>query len=429
MATRQEESPSPAGESSTFPPSLWRNRDYLLLWSGQTISGVGSRVSGIAFPLLVLLLTNSPAQAGFIGALSSVPYLLLSLPFGALIDRWDRKRVMILCDTGRALALGSIPLAYVFWHVTLVQLYLAALVEGTLFVLFDIAEVACLPRVVNKEQLPAATGQNQASGALSSLVGPSLGGTLYGISLLAPFLVDALSYGVSVGSLFLIRATFQEERAVVRRKLWAEITEGVLWLWHHALFRFMAFLTGGINFVLSGSSLILIVLAQHEGASAPIIGVIFSIGALGILVGSLIAGTIQKRFSYAQAIIGSCWLMVLIWPLYALMPPLLVLGIILAAFSLVIPIYNVMQFSYRSALIPDAFQGRVNSVVRLIAYGFQPLGQALTGVLLEEITVVPTVLVFGGGLLLLACAAALNPHVRNARPLAEVQANATSHLN
>jgi MFS family permease len=121
-----------AAETASPPPSLWRNRDYLLLWSGQTISGVGSQVSGIAFPLLVLLLTHSPAQAGFLGALRSVPYLLLSLPFGALIDRWDRKRVMILCDAGRALALGSIPLAYAFWQVTLVQLYLAALIEGTL---------------------------------------------------------------------------------------------------------------------------------------------------------------------------------------------------------------------------------------------------------------------------------------------------------
>jgi MFS family permease len=128
--------------------SLWRNRDYLLLWSGQMVSSVGTQVSGLAFPLLALLLTGSPAQAGFMGALRALPYLFLSLPVGALVDRWDRKRVMILCDSGRAITLGSIPLVYaLFGTVPVAQLYLAALVEGTLFVFFNIAEVACLPRV------------------------------------------------------------------------------------------------------------------------------------------------------------------------------------------------------------------------------------------------------------------------------------------
>src|SRR5689334_16634517 len=91
-------------------PSLWRNRDYLLLWSGQIISSVGTQVSGLAYPLLVLFLTGSPVQAGIVGALQSLPFLLLSLPVGALLDRWDRKRVMILADIGRALALASIGL-------------------------------------------------------------------------------------------------------------------------------------------------------------------------------------------------------------------------------------------------------------------------------------------------------------------------------
>src|SRR5690348_13260920 len=92
--------------------SLWRNRDYMLLWSGQAISSTGTQVSQFAFPLLVLFLTGSPAQAGLIGAARAVPYIFLSLPVGALIDRWDRKRVMILCDSGRAIALGSIPIVY-----------------------------------------------------------------------------------------------------------------------------------------------------------------------------------------------------------------------------------------------------------------------------------------------------------------------------
>ncbi len=99
--------------------SLWRNRDYLLLWSGQTVSAVGTEVSNLAFPLLFLALTGSPAQAGFAAALRSVPYLIFGLPAGALVDRWNRKRTMILCDLGRALAVGSIPIAYEFRHLAL----------------------------------------------------------------------------------------------------------------------------------------------------------------------------------------------------------------------------------------------------------------------------------------------------------------------
>ncbi|HEY7355716.1 MAG TPA: MFS transporter, partial [Ktedonobacterales bacterium] len=250
---REEPATSEALTSAAAPPaaprSLWRNRDYMLLWSGQAISSTGTQVSQFAFPLLVLFLTGSPAQAGLIGAARTVPYIFLSLPVGALIDRWDRKRVMILCDSGRAIALGSIPVVYAIQGtVPIVQLYLAALVEGTLYVLFNIAEVACLPRVVPKEQLPAATGQNNASEITSYLVGAPLGGALYAVAHLLPFLADAVSYALSVGSLLLIRTPFQGERAAERRNLRAEIGEGLRWLWNQPLIRFMAFLTGGLNF-------------------------------------------------------------------------------------------------------------------------------------------------------------------------------------
>jgi MFS family permease len=93
------------------PSSLWRNRDYMLLWAGQAVSSFGSQITQLTFPLLVLAITGSPAQAGFVGALRALPFALLSLPAGALVDRWDRKRLMIWCDAGRAVALGSVPLA------------------------------------------------------------------------------------------------------------------------------------------------------------------------------------------------------------------------------------------------------------------------------------------------------------------------------
>src|SRR5258706_9028078 len=178
------------------PLSLWRNRDYVLLWSGQMVSSIGTQVSMLAFPLLILAITHSPAQAGIIAALRGLPYALFILPAGALIDRWDRKRVMILCDTGRALALGSIPLALALGHLTIVQLYIVSLVEGTLFTFFNLAETACLPRVVSKEQLSTAVAQNMVIDSTSGLLGPSLGGALYSIGRAIPFLTDAISYAV-----------------------------------------------------------------------------------------------------------------------------------------------------------------------------------------------------------------------------------------
>ena len=422
LTSRQVEMPAEPTEAS-YPKSLWRNRDYLLLWSGQMVSSVGTQVSGLAFPLLALLLTGSPAQAGFMGALRAVPYLFLSLPVGALVDRWDRKRVMLICDSGRALTLGSIPLVYALTGtVPVAQLYLAALIEGTLFVFFNIAEVSCLPRIVPKEQLPAATGQNQAVEGTALLVGPPLGGILYAASHLLPFLADAISYVLSVASLSLIRTNFQGERTTERRKLRVEIAEGVIWLWRQPLIRFLAFITGGLNLTGAGFGLIIIVLAQQQGASAPVIGLIFTIGSIGIIIGSLIGAPIQKRFRFGPVVIATMWIQALIFPLFAIAPNALLLGIISAAFFVVFPVFNVTVLSYRLALIPDALQGRVNSVVRMIAFGSIPLGQALTGVSLQYLGGVGTVLICTAGSLVLAVLTTLDRHVRHARPIAEVKA-------
>src|SRR5512133_848470 len=192
-------------------PPLIRNRDYMLLWSGQFVSNLGTSMSGIAFPLLILALTNSNTTlAGIAGALGSVPYLIFSLPVGALIDRWNRKRVMIICDTFRALNTASIPIALALNVLTVPQLFVNTFIEGSFFVFFNLAEVAALPRVVDKRQLPQASAHNEAGGIASFLIGPPLGGFLFGsVNRAFPFLADAISYGVSVFSLLFIRTEFQ----------------------------------------------------------------------------------------------------------------------------------------------------------------------------------------------------------------------------
>ena len=409
-------------ESPAQPPSLWRNRTYLLLWSGQIISSVGTQVSDIAFPFLVLALTNSPAQAGFVGAVATLPYFIFSLPAGALIDRWNRKRVMILCDTARAISLGSIPLAFVIGRLTLAQLYLVSLIEGTLFVFFNIAEVACVPRVVRKEDLPTVAAQTEFTQSIAFLLGRSLGGTLYSLGRLFPFLADSVSYIVSVLSLTFITVPFQEKRGGVPRKLWVEIWEGLSWLWHQPLLCFIALLGCVVHIVGSGMVLLVIVLAQQQHASSFITGLVLGVGGVGAVLGSLLGGLLQKRFSFTRLTISTQWISALLFPLFILLPNLAWLAAVIAALSAVMSIYGVAQFSYRLALIPDELQGRVNSVFRLIIFGGDPIGLALTGVLLQALGVVPTVLINTVGLVVLAAATALNRHVRAAPPLAGMRA-------
>jgi predicted MFS family arabinose efflux permease len=402
-----------------LPTSLWRNSQYLLLWGGQVISSIGTQVSQLAFPLLVLLLTHSAAQAGFVGALRIVPYLLFSLPAGALLDRWDRKRAMIVCDAIRALCLASIPFAYVTGSLSLLQIYLVSLLEGTLYVVFDIAEAACLPNVVESAQLPEATAMNQATQGITSLLGPPLGGFLYGVSTLLPFGADAVSYLVSVLSLFWIKRRFQQERTTVPRRLDREVIEGLAWFGHHSLLRVMAVLSCGINLVVvGGSSLVVIVLAQHLHASPFLIGLIFAGGGVGSILGAVLAPLVQKRLSFGQAIIGSTWLLALIFPLYALAQSVLVLFILTPVLFFLGPIYNVVNASYRLAIVPDALQGRVNSAVRLISFASQPLGLAVTGVLLQGAGPSATVLMGAGVLLLVAGVATGSNPVRNAPRIA-----------
>src|SRR6185437_1846899 len=152
--------------------------------------------------------------------------------------------VMLVCDAGRALALGSIPLAYALNHLTMAQIYAVSLAEGALYVFFTLAESAALPRVVAKSQLSAATAQNEVTGGVVTLLGPSLGGALYGLMRSLPFLADAISYSASVISLAWIRLPFQEERAprVGGRAggLRAEIREGLAWLWREPVLRSLA---------------------------------------------------------------------------------------------------------------------------------------------------------------------------------------------
>ena len=297
--------------SSGQPQSLWRNRDYLLLWSGQALSDIGGAVSELAFPLLVLAVTQSPAQAGFVAALRALPATLFSLLAGVLVDRWDRKRVMLVCDAGRALSLASIPIAYALGHLTIWQLYMTAFLEGTLMMVFTLAKTAAVSQVVTRVQLTAAVAQEEFVEGTTALFGPSLSGVLYTLGAMFPFLTDAISYLISLVTLVLIRTPFQRERASTHRNVWAEIAEGVLWVWHQPFILTMTLLMGAGAFVFSGNTLIIIILAQQQHASAVVIGLIFAVGGIGSILGSLVAPRLEHRLTVGQSILLCRWYFVL----------------------------------------------------------------------------------------------------------------------
>jgi predicted MFS family arabinose efflux permease len=394
---------------------LWRNRDYMLLWAGQAVSSFGSQITQLTFPLLVLAITGSPAQAGIVAAMRALPFALLSLPAGALVDRWDRKRLMVVSDIGRALALASIPLALAFGWLTVVQLGIVSLIEGTLFLFFSLAEASCLPQVVDKAQLADALAQNEVTSSTSQLLGPSLGGALYSLGAAVPFLADAITYTGSVLSLLLIRRPFQEERAAEPGRLRTEIIEGVNWLWRQEVLRLIAFLTGGLMVCSVGYPLIMIVLGERVGASPFVIGLIFAGGGAGSIVGGLVTPYLQRRFQFGPLLIWSSWIWALTWLFFLFAPNALTLGIANAAAFIIVPIYMITVFRYRLAATPDRLQGRVNAVFRLIVWGSQPLGVALAGVLLERIGPDLTIVLLFIPQLLLSLAATFHRGLRTAK--------------
>lgn len=198
----------------------------MLLWSGQAVSVLGTQVTQIAFPLLVLGLTGSAAAAGLVAAARTLPYLLLTLPAGALVDRWNRRTTMVVCSAGSALALASMAAGYAAGVLTIPQIVAVSLVEGSCAVVYGLAETAALRQVMPTAQLPTAVAQQQLQYAIGGIVGPPLGGALYSVSIALPFVVDAASYAAASASLAAVRTPLPGAPTNAR-SIRTEVAEGV----------------------------------------------------------------------------------------------------------------------------------------------------------------------------------------------------------
>ncbi len=370
--------------------SLWANRDFLLVWSGQAVSYFGTRVSNLTLPLIVLAITHSAAQAGFLASARMIPYLLFGLPAGALVDRWNRKTVMIVCDLVRFLALGSVPLAYLFGHLGLPQLYLVTFVQGTAFVFFNVAEIAALPHVVPKTQLAQATALDSTAGSAASLLGPGLAGIIIGAARTTAagaalvYGVDSLTYLASLLSLGFIRTQFQTEHAPrPLSELRREIGEGLHFLWAKPRLRALALLTTALALLYAPVPLAMIVLAKGSmHASSRTIGLVFSVAAVGGLLGSALAPWFKSRVRLGQAMVGCVMMQALLTPMLALATSPWTLALGWGVLFMIDPIFYAYSITYRLSVTPDKLQGRIQSVFRLLAYGAEPLGTAAGGLLL-----------------------------------------------
>ncbi len=408
---------------------LRRNGDFQLLWGGQAVSVLGSQTSKIAYPLLVLAMTGSPAKAGVAGFAAMLGYLLFPLPAGGLADRHDRKRIMIVCDALRLAAVGSIAVAGWAAHITYVQVLVAGFIEGTASVFFGLAQRAALPMLVHPSQRSVAVGQNEARQNAAQLAGPALGGWLFGLSRAAPFAADAVSYLASLVTLPFIKTPMQAAAAPSApsassapsapsasgsRGLRAALGEGLAWTWREPFLRYSAFFAASVNVLLQVLALGLIVLARHDGASPAQIGLIVGSMGAGGLAGAFVAPWFQARIPAGLAITGCMWIWAALVALIVLVRAPLWLCPIVACFGFVGPTWNVSVQTYRMQITPNEMLGRTSSLTMQIAWGVIPLGSLLAGFLLQAVSAAATMTVVAAGMVVTAAAATMLAPIRDA---------------
>lgn len=381
---------------------VW-HRDFRLLWAGDTISQLGSQVSVLALPLVAVLYLNvTTFQVGVLTALESVAFLLIGLPAGAWCDRVRRRPVMIAGDLARTALLASIPIAAGFGVLTIGQLFGVALLQGAATVFFDVSYQSYLPSLVARDELVEGNAKLQASQSVAQVAGPTVGGFLVQL-FTAPFAVvaDAVSFLVSAGCVGAIQAPEPAPERPEQSNLRTEIGEGMRFVLRHPILRMIAGCTGTFNLFSSAFAAVIIVFfVRTLHLSAGTIGVLFSAGSIGGILGALTASAVARRVGQARAI----WLSVAATTPFGLLVPLTRPGAGLALFAIGwfavsygVVVYNVAQVSFRQALCPPRLLGRMNATMRFLVWGTMPVGGLLGGALGTWIGLRPTLWVTAVG--------------------------------
>jgi predicted MFS family arabinose efflux permease len=382
---------------------LWGHADFLQLWAAHTVTQLGTQVSFVAVPLVaVVTLDASPAQVGVLTAIGSVPALALGLFAGVWVDRLRRRPILVLADLGRAAVLATIPLAALLGVLDMWHLYVALLLVGSMTLFFDVAYRSYLPSLVRREQLVDGNSKLEVSRSAAEIAGPGLAGGLAQI-FTAPLaiLFDALSFVVSAIFLASIRTT--EPRPGSRKdrtertsgrgvgQLSREAWDGIRALTGNPTVRALVSCTGTITFFNAAIEAVLVLyLVRVLDLSVATVGIIFSVGGVGLLVGALLAGRITRYVPLGTVLI--CGPLVigiadLLLPL-AGGQALLAVGLPCAAqvlFGLGLPLYRVNEVSLRQIVVPARLVGRVNSGEYFVREGVVPFGALLGGMLGELI--------------------------------------------
>jgi len=390
--------------------SLWRDRDFVLFWWARIISITGSVLTTVILPILVFQLTGSALRTSLLVTLGVLPYLLFGLFAGALADRTDRRRLMVGCDVVNAALLISIPVAAFFGVLSITQIYLVHFLAATVFVWFDAANFGALPALVGRERVLAANSAIWSASTVAEIVAPSVAGVLVAIlGAAAAITLDAASYLLSGLALLLITRSFRTRRTgaptagsqpPTQPTVGSEISAGLRFIWQHRLVRTLTLLGFGVSFTGGAvSSLIIVFAVRALGLTSTDsrLGWLFTAGAIGALLASLLLPWLTKLFSVEQiTLIGLFANLTLVLALVfaANLWSGLVLYLLWTAFHSLIIINGI---SLRQMVTPEELLSRVNVSARMIAWGGTPFGAAVGGLLAESFDIRLTYVLMASG--------------------------------
>jgi MFS family permease len=367
---------------------LWRNPDFMKLWTGQTVSEFGSVVTRDALPLVALLVLGaSPAQMGLVAATGALPALVFGLAAGVWVDRVRRRPIMIAADLGRALLLLTIPAAALLGHLVMSQLYAVGVLVGALTIFFNVAYQSYLPSLVERENIVEGNAKLALSSSAAEIGGSGLAGVLVQ-AFTAPFavLLDALSYLVSVASVAFIRKPEPPPRPPLERgHLLREVRDGFGFVVRQPVLRAFAGVSGIETFFGSFYAALYGLYAIRVLGLGPAgLGIVIAMGGVGSLAGALLAERAGRRFPLGAVLIGS----LAVGTVVSIFTPLARGPVAVAAASLIVgqffgdmsrTIYEIHQVSLRQAITPDRLLGRANASMQMLNAALGPLGALVGG--------------------------------------------------
>lgn len=362
---------------------LRTNPDFRRFWLSSTLSTLGSQLSLLAFPLLVLSIGGSAAQAGTVATCSLVTRTLLRLPAGHLADRLDRRMIMVGTDLVRLVALASIPLVSALGDLGQAHLLGVAVVEGAATALFAPAATIAVRDVVPEEDLTDALSRSQAAMASSSLIGPFLGGWLFTLDPILPFAADALSYGVS--AVLLLRIASRPARQVAGAERDNRLTAGLRWLTHQRALLAALLFAAGINVVSAAAQTTMVVSLRQSGAGGTAIGAVMGCAGVGAMLGAASAPWLIKRIPAARLflLIGAVWAVGL--AVFSATTQPWTIGPVLVVVVFFSPPAGIVVGRAMLVLAPRDLLGRVSTATGLLMAGLASLGPLLAGSFVDSL--------------------------------------------